>query len=113
MRAGAGSLFDTAATGRAAILVPFPYATGDHQLHNARYFTERGAAELLRDDEVTAETLRSRVEELLSDGPHRESLADNMRTLATPRAADEVAGQLLEATNAIAKVATNEKRREG
>jgi UDP-N-acetylglucosamine--N-acetylmuramyl-(pentapeptide) pyrophosphoryl-undecaprenol N-acetylglucosamine transferase len=114
MRAGAGSLFDAAATGRAAILVPFPYATGDHQLHNARYFTERGAAELLRDDEVTAETLRTRVEDLLSDGPHRENLADNMRTLATPRAAEEVASQLLEAANGTAKVVTtNEKRREG
>ena len=45
-RAGAGSLFDIAAAGKAAILIPFPYATGDHQLHNARYFTERGAAEL-------------------------------------------------------------------
>ena len=41
-RAGAGSLFDIAAAGRAAILIPFPYATGDHQLHNARYFTEKG-----------------------------------------------------------------------
>jgi len=102
MRAGAGSLFDVAATGRATILIPFPYATGDHQLHNARYFTEEGAAELLRDDEVTAGTLRTQVEELLSDGSRRESLANNMRTLATPGAADEVAGRLLEAADAAA-----------
>jgi UDP-N-acetylglucosamine--N-acetylmuramyl-(pentapeptide) pyrophosphoryl-undecaprenol N-acetylglucosamine transferase len=114
MRAGAGSLFDAAATGRAAILIPFPYATGDHQLHNARYFTERGAAELLRDDEVTAKTLRAHVEGLLNDGPRRESFANNMRALATPRAADEVAGRLLEAANDTANaVATNVKRREG
>ena len=114
MRAGAGSLFDAAATGRAAILIPFPYATGDHQLHNARYFTERGAAELLRDDEVTAKTLRAHVEGLLNDGPRRENFANNMRTLATPGAADEAAGRLLEAANAAANaVATNEKRREG
>jgi UDP-N-acetylglucosamine--N-acetylmuramyl-(pentapeptide) pyrophosphoryl-undecaprenol N-acetylglucosamine transferase len=114
IRAGAGSLFDAAATGRAAILIPFPYATGDHQLHNARYFTERGAAELLRDDEVTAKTLRAHVEGLLNDGPRRESFANNMRALATPGAADEVAGRLLEAANAAAfAVATNEKWREG
>jgi UDP-N-acetylglucosamine--N-acetylmuramyl-(pentapeptide) pyrophosphoryl-undecaprenol N-acetylglucosamine transferase len=107
-------LFDAAATGRAAILIPFPYATGDHQLHNARYFTERGAAELLRDDEVTAKTLRAHVEGLLTDGPRRESFANNMRALATPGAADEMAGRLLEAANAAANaVATNEKRREG
>ncbi len=98
MRAGAGSLFDVAAVGRAAILIPFPHATGDHQLHNARYFTEKGAAELLNDDEVTAETLRAHVEELLCDGPRREAYAGNMKTLATPEAADEIAGRLLEAT---------------
>jgi UDP-N-acetylglucosamine--N-acetylmuramyl-(pentapeptide) pyrophosphoryl-undecaprenol N-acetylglucosamine transferase len=96
-RAGAGSLFDTAAVGRAAILVPFPYATGDHQLHNARFFTERGAAELLLDSEVDAATLRRRVEALIWDDEQREELAGRMRALATPEAADEVAGRLLQA----------------
>ncbi|HZY56974.1 MAG TPA: glycosyltransferase, partial [Rubrobacteraceae bacterium] len=100
-RAGAGSLFDVAAVGRAAILIPYPHATGDHQLHNARYFTDRGAAELLRDDEVTADTLRSRVEDLLRDDTRREKLAKNIRDLATPEAASKVADQLLAtATNA-------------
>ncbi len=98
MRAGAGSLFDAAAVGRAAILVPYPYATGDHQLHNARYFTEKGAAELMNDDEITAETLRARIEGLLEDGPRRERLARNMRALATPEAAGRVAERLLAAT---------------
>jgi UDP-N-acetylglucosamine--N-acetylmuramyl-(pentapeptide) pyrophosphoryl-undecaprenol N-acetylglucosamine transferase len=96
-RAGAGSLFDVAAVGRASILVPFPYATGDHQLHNARFFTEKGAAELLMDSEVTAATLRGRVEALLEDDERREVLAGRMRGLATPGAADEVAGRLLRA----------------
>ena len=96
-RAGAGSLFDTAAIGRAAILVPFPHATGDHQLHNARFFTEKGAAELLPDSEVTAATLRGRVEDLLDDEERREELAGRIRTLATPEAADEVADRLLRA----------------
>lgn len=96
-RAGAGSLFDVAAVGRASILVPFPYATGDHQLHNARFFTEKGAAELLMDSEVTAATLRGGVEALLDDDERREVLADRMRGLATSGAADEVAGRLLRA----------------
>jgi UDP-N-acetylglucosamine--N-acetylmuramyl-(pentapeptide) pyrophosphoryl-undecaprenol N-acetylglucosamine transferase len=98
-RAGAGSLFDMAAVGRAAILVPFPYATGDHQLHNARYFTEKGAAELLLDSEVTAPALRERVEVLLEDEERREALAGRMRALATPEAADEVAERLLRAAH--------------
>lgn len=95
IRAGAGSLFDTAAAGRAAIVVPFPYATGDHQFHNARYFTEKGAAELMLDSEVDASALRGRIERLLGDSGRREELARRISTLATPGAADEVAGRLL------------------
>ena len=96
-RAGAGSLFDTAAVGRAAILVPFPYATGDHQLHNARFFTDKGAGELLLDAEVDAATLKGRAEGLLEDKTRREGLARRMRALATPKAAEEVADRLLRA----------------
>lgn len=99
MRAGAGSLFDAAAVGRASILVPYPYATGDHQLHNARYFTEGGAAELMLDGDVDAQALRGRVEVLLNDDTRREGLARNMRALATPRAADEVASRILAAAS--------------
>jgi UDP-N-acetylglucosamine--N-acetylmuramyl-(pentapeptide) pyrophosphoryl-undecaprenol N-acetylglucosamine transferase len=94
-RAGAGSLFDIAAAGKAAILIPFPYATGDHQLENARYFTERGTAELMFDAEVDARALRDRVEELLADDARREELARRMGALATPGAASEVARRLL------------------
>jgi len=94
-RAGAGSLFDIAAAGKAAILIPFPYATGDHQLENARYFTQRDAAELMLDSEVDATTLRSRVEGLLDHDRKREELARRMGSLATPDAAGEVARRLL------------------
>jgi UDP-N-acetylglucosamine--N-acetylmuramyl-(pentapeptide) pyrophosphoryl-undecaprenol N-acetylglucosamine transferase len=96
-RAGAGSLFDIAAAGKAAILIPFPHATGDHQLVNARYFTDRGAAELMLDSEVGARALRGRVEDLLDDGPRREQLARRVGALATPGAAGEVARRLLRA----------------
>jgi UDP-N-acetylglucosamine--N-acetylmuramyl-(pentapeptide) pyrophosphoryl-undecaprenol N-acetylglucosamine transferase len=94
-RAGAGSLFDIAAATRAAILIPYPYATGDHQLENARYFTERGAAELMLDAEVGPRALRARVEGLLDHEGRREELARRMGALATPDAAGEVARRLL------------------
>jgi len=96
-RAGAGSLFDIAAAGKAAILISFPHATGDHQLHNAMYFTEKGAAELMPDAEVNAETLRGRLEDLLEDDGRREQMAGRMGALATPDAAGKVADRLLRA----------------
>lgn len=99
IRSGAGSLFDTAASGKASVLIPYPYAAGDHQLHNARYFTERGAAELLLDSEVDPETLRHRIEGLLNDKERREKLAAKMGELATPEAAQKVADGLLRVAN--------------
>ncbi|CAN5726470.1 undecaprenyldiphospho-muramoylpentapeptide beta-N-acetylglucosaminyltransferase [soil metagenome] len=97
IRSGAGSLFDTAAVGRASMLIPYPHAAGDHQLHNARYFTERGAADLLMDSDVSPETLRRRIENLLNDRKLREEFAARMGELATPDAADNVANRLLRA----------------
>jgi UDP-N-acetylglucosamine--N-acetylmuramyl-(pentapeptide) pyrophosphoryl-undecaprenol N-acetylglucosamine transferase len=98
IRSGAGSLFDTAATGKAAILIPYPYAAGDHQLHNARYFTDKDSAEMLLDSEVTPEMLKYRVEALLNSEDRRHQLAGNMHELATPEAADLVAERLLSTT---------------
>jgi UDP-N-acetylglucosamine--N-acetylmuramyl-(pentapeptide) pyrophosphoryl-undecaprenol N-acetylglucosamine transferase len=98
IRSGAGSLFDTAAAARPGILIPFPYATGDHQLHNARYFTENDAAELMLDSEVDARNLRDRIETLLKNNERRDKLAERMKSLATPGAADEVAERLLAAS---------------
>jgi UDP-N-acetylglucosamine--N-acetylmuramyl-(pentapeptide) pyrophosphoryl-undecaprenol N-acetylglucosamine transferase len=98
-RAGAGSLFDIAAAGKAAILIPFPHATGGHQLENARYFTDRGAAELMPDSQLSATALRGRVEALLNDVGRRKELARRMGSLATPDASGEVARRLLRATD--------------
>ncbi|MGB3633573.1 MAG: UDP-N-acetylglucosamine--N-acetylmuramyl-(pentapeptide) pyrophosphoryl-undecaprenol N-acetylglucosamine transferase [Rubrobacteraceae bacterium] len=99
IRSGAGSLFDTAAVGRASILIPYPYAAGDHQLHNARYFTERDAAELLMDAGVSPEILRKRIEDLLNNSERREKLAARMNALATPEASGKVADTLIRAAN--------------
>lgn len=97
IRSGAGSLFDTAAVGRASLLIPYPYATGDHQLHNARYFAERDAAEILMDSEVSPQILRERVEDLLNDDERREGLESRMKAISTPDAAEKVAESLLRA----------------
>lgn len=103
IRSGAGSLFDAAAAQKAALAIPYPYATGDHQLHNAHHFTEKGAAELLLDSEVTPETLKRGVEELLFDGERRQKLASRISEMATPKASEEIADKLLGAATAVLK----------
>lgn len=66
-RSGASSVADLTVIGRPAILIPLAIAAGDHQVANARGLVENDAAVLLRENEATPETLRHKLEELLSD----------------------------------------------
>ena len=56
-RAGASTLGELAAVGLPAVLVPYPFAADDHQTQNAREFAQRGAAVVLEDRELNADTL--------------------------------------------------------
>lgn len=70
-RAGATSLAEISARGIPAILVPYPYATGDHQTTNARSCVEIGVARMISDDEVDSPAFKEMVLELLDDEPLR------------------------------------------
>src|SRR5204863_9682470 len=65
-RAG-GSVFELAAAGRPAILVPYPYATARHQHANAAWMAAAGAAEVIEDSNLEPTELARKVSELLSD----------------------------------------------
>ena len=93
-RAG-GSVFEIAAIGRPAVLIPYPHASGDHQSKNARWMAEAGGAVMLPDHACTPEKLRSVVGALLAD-PHRlESMASAARAAGRPEAADRIADEVL------------------
>jgi UDP-N-acetylglucosamine--N-acetylmuramyl-(pentapeptide) pyrophosphoryl-undecaprenol N-acetylglucosamine transferase len=95
-RAG-GSVFEIAAHGLPAILVPYPHASADHQSANARWMLEAGAAVVIADAELTAARLASEVAALLADEHRLATMAAAASGLARPDAAREVAGELLEA----------------
>ena len=95
-RAG-GSVFELAANGLPAILIPFPRAAGDHQSSNARWMAEAGAAVVIEDGELTAARLGGEVAALLADERRLAAMAAASRSLARPHAAAEVAAELLEA----------------
>jgi UDP-N-acetylglucosamine--N-acetylmuramyl-(pentapeptide) pyrophosphoryl-undecaprenol N-acetylglucosamine transferase len=92
-----GSIFEIASHGRPAVLVPYPHATADHQASNARWMAEGGAAVVLRDEELTPSRLRAEVDALLGDPARLEAMAQASARLARPRAAAEVAAEVLEA----------------
>jgi len=95
-RAG-GSVFEIAANGLPAILVPYPHASADHQTINARWMVQAGAAVAIPDGELTAARLASEVTELLADRSRLAEMSAAASGLARPYAASDVAGELLEA----------------
>jgi UDP-N-acetylglucosamine--N-acetylmuramyl-(pentapeptide) pyrophosphoryl-undecaprenol N-acetylglucosamine transferase len=93
-RAG-GSIFEVAAYGRPAVLVPYPYAAGDHQSANARFMEQAGAAIVIPDAELTPARLAQEVGALLSDRGRLAAMARASAGLAKPEAAREIAHEIL------------------
>ncbi len=89
-RAGASTVFELAAAGVAAVLVPFPHARRGEQHANARLLAGVGAAVVLDDAELDAR-LRPTVEALLADDDRRAAMASAARSVAQPGAADALA----------------------
>jgi UDP-N-acetylglucosamine--N-acetylmuramyl-(pentapeptide) pyrophosphoryl-undecaprenol N-acetylglucosamine transferase len=101
-RAG-GTVWELAAAGTPAILVPYPYATSDHQAQNARYFERGSGAIVVREQDLAR--VPSLVEELLGDQARLRGMREAMRALARPEAAEEIADELLRLAD--------ERRRDG
>ena len=108
-----GSVFEFAVLRRAAVLVPSPWVTGNHQERNAEWFTSRGAGELVADSELDGARLLSIAGRLLapSGDAHRALLAANMGSLARPHAAATVARIVAQCGAAAARAAAARNRR--
>ena len=91
-RAG-GTVWELAAAGMPAILVPYPHATADHQTLNARYFEAGGGAVVVDQGELAR--VAALVDELLGDSDRLARMNASMLTLARPNAADAVADELV------------------
>ena len=91
-RAG-GTVWELAAAGTPSILIPYPYATADHQTLNARYFEAGGGAVVVDQSELGR--VPALAEELLADPERLARMSASMRELAKPNAADIVADELI------------------
>src|SRR5262245_7636277 len=91
-RAG-GSVWEVAAAGKAAILVPYPFATADHQTKNAQFFERAGGAIMVPETELgrVADLARS----LIGDPERPKEMGEAMTRVARPDAADEIAEELI------------------
>jgi UDP-N-acetylglucosamine--N-acetylmuramyl-(pentapeptide) pyrophosphoryl-undecaprenol N-acetylglucosamine transferase len=95
-RAGATTLAELAAAGRASILIPLPTATDDHQRKNAQAFVRHGAAAMVEQQELSGERLVTELLALAEDAARRAQLAKAAKDLARPDAAAVIVDRVLE-----------------
>jgi UDP-N-acetylglucosamine--N-acetylmuramyl-(pentapeptide) pyrophosphoryl-undecaprenol N-acetylglucosamine transferase len=89
-----GSVWEIAAAGKPAILVPYPAATADHQHANALYFERAGGAVIVLDRDARA-GVPPLVEHLLTAPSRLEKMGEAMRAAAKPDAAERIADELI------------------
>ena len=95
-RAGATTLAEITAAGKAAVLIPLPTATDDHQRKNAEALAGAGAAELLLQRDLSGPVLAARVLALAGDRARRDRMSAAARSLARPDAARVIVDRALE-----------------
>lgn len=94
-RAGAIGLAELTAKGIPSILVPFPYATANHQEFNARALEAVGAAQVILDKNLTGEVLEEKIEHLLLHKEILQKMQNAAQKAGRPKAAQEIVKQAL------------------
>jgi len=89
-RAGASTIAEITALGIPSILVPYPFATGNHQEHNARALVRQGAAVLVPDRDLSGDVLLRLIEGLRRDVERRQRMAEAARALGKPDALERL-----------------------
>lgn len=98
-RAGASTLAELATFAAPAVLIPYPYAAGDHQNKNARIFLDAGAAIVIGNDDFTGEVLSSAIDELKANRERLANMSLAMSKLGRPEAARDLAALVFEVAN--------------
>jgi UDP-N-acetylglucosamine--N-acetylmuramyl-(pentapeptide) pyrophosphoryl-undecaprenol N-acetylglucosamine transferase len=94
-RSGASAVSEICAVGRPSLLVPYPFASGDHQRVNAESLVRAGAAICLPSSEATAERIATEVAQLAANLEKLDEMAENAANLGRPEAARAIALDLL------------------
>jgi UDP-N-acetylglucosamine--N-acetylmuramyl-(pentapeptide) pyrophosphoryl-undecaprenol N-acetylglucosamine transferase len=94
-RAGAITLAELAMVQKPVILVPYPFAAGKHQEHNARFIEQEGAAIMIMEEEGWPTRLLTTLIRLLGDRPLQDQMATSWKKLARPNAAGLVADEII------------------
>ncbi len=94
-RAGATSIAEITASGKAALFVPFPYAVNDHQTKNAELLVNRGAAEMIPERNLTGERLSGIIRRLAAEPGKIGEMGSNAAALGNTRAAADIVDECI------------------
>jgi len=97
-RAGAITCSEIALLGKPSILIPYPYAAGDHQTLNAKAFSDINAAILIEDKLISGDVLKSTIDNLFSDSKKLHEMGELARTLSYPNSTGIIYSQVVETT---------------
>ncbi|GFO68901.1 UDP-N-acetylglucosamine--N-acetylmuramyl-(pentapeptide) pyrophosphoryl-undecaprenol N-acetylglucosamine transferase [Geomonas limicola] len=95
-RAGATTIAEITACGKACVFIPFPYATDDHQRKNAESLVNEGAGFLIVEEDLSGEVLATQVRELMEDPKRLAAVERNARGLAQLDAAQVIVSAMME-----------------
>lgn len=95
-RSGASTVADLTVIGRPSILIPYPAATGDHQVANAHALVENSAAILIREDAATPEAIREHIELIFANPGAATQMSLAALRLAKPEAAETLADMVMD-----------------
>lgn len=90
-RAGASSLSEIEAMGKASILIPSPYVAENHQYHNAMALVNRGAGYILEEKDLTSKTLSDMLDDLLSNTAKLRQIEENAKNMAITDSRERIA----------------------
>lgn len=94
-RAGASSLSEIEAMGKASILIPSPYVAENHQFHNAMALVNRNAGFILEEKDLTSEKLSEMIDSLLSDRKKLNEVESNAKAMAVIDSRERIASIIL------------------
>lgn len=95
-RAGSGAVFELAALGKPAILIPLPEAAQNHQIRNAYDYASTGAAIVLEESNLTPNFFMAKLRYLFSQPKELEKMSSAALSFARPDAAQTVSSYLIE-----------------
>jgi UDP-N-acetylglucosamine--N-acetylmuramyl-(pentapeptide) pyrophosphoryl-undecaprenol N-acetylglucosamine transferase len=93
-RAGASTLFELAANALPSIFIPYPYAAGDHQYHNAKYLADKNAGFVIKENETEVQKIKN-----LITSANLEEISKNLKNINKKNGAEIIVDQILSSLN--------------